>query len=154
MFNIFKKKQKPLDEVIKSYLQKSQEAKKTYVVAVIHKKNKQLYNVVTELESEIITIDKTPYYAGTDAIFYRNETINKKSFNIPFVDVYEGCCLCVHPSKSSEEIKFSKRVVDMISLKLEQGILENRRKHSMDMKKILIFSLVGIAAAYIIFKMF
>lgn len=154
MFNFFKKKQKPMDEIIKSYLQKSEDARKTYIVAVVHKKNKQLYNIVTELNSEIVTIDETPYYAGTDAIFYRNETINKKSFDIPFVDVYEGCCLSVHPSKSSEDVRFSKRVVDMISLKLEQGILENKRKIKMDMKKILLFALIGIAAVYIVFKMF
>lgn len=154
MFNIFKKKQKSVDEIIKTYLQKSIDPRKTFVVAVVHKKNKQLYNIVTEIDNEIVSIDKTPYYAGTDSIFYRNETINKKSFDIPFVDVYEGCCLCVHPSKTSEDIKFSKRVVDMISLKLEQGILENRRKHQVDMRKIILFSLIGLAAVYIIFKMF
>ena len=42
----------------------------------------------------------------------------------------------------------------MISLKLEQGILENKRKIKMDMRKILLFALIGIAAVYIVFKMF
>lgn len=151
---IFKRKAKQVDEVIKSYLTKSQDPRKTYVVAVVHKRNKKLYNVVTELGSEVITIDGTPYYAGTDALFYRREKINKKEFDIPFVDVYEDYTLAVHPSQNANDVRFSKRVIDMIALKLEQGILENKRRNKIDLRKIIIGIMIGGAAIYIIANMF
>lgn len=151
---MFKRKQKTIDDAVKNWLIKSQDPKKTYVIAVVHKKNKKLYNVVVELENEIVTIDKTPYYAGTDALFYRTESVNKKKLDIPMVDVYEGFCLSVHPSKDVQDIKFSKRVLDMVSLRIEQGILENRRKQKIDLKKIIIAVLIGGAAIFIISKMF
>lgn len=150
-----KRKKKTINEVIQQWLMKSQDPKKTYVIAVIHKRDKKLHYVVVELEGEAVTIDKTPYYAGKDAIFYRTEIINKKKIEVPIVDVYEGYCLAIHPSINVDnDIKFSKRVIDIISLKIEQGILDNKRKQKLDIKKILIAVLIGGAAIFIITKMF
>lgn len=152
--SLFRKK-KPISEIVKIWLNKSQDPRKTYVLAVIHKKDKRVYNSIVELENDIISIDKTPYYAGKDAIFYRTEIINKKKYEIPMIDIYEGYCIAIHPSLNIEQdIKFSKRVVDTISLKIEQGILENKRKQKLDMKKILLGLLIGGAVIFIIIKMF
>lgn len=148
------KKNKIMNKTLKDYLIKSKNNKKTYVVAVVHKKNKKLFNTVVELSGECITIDKTPYYAGSDSIFFRTEKLSKKNIDIPMVDVYEGYCLAVHPSKQSNDIKFSKRVVDMIGLKIEQGVLENKRKQKMDMRKIIIFVFIGIGAIFALTKIF
>lgn len=148
-------KRKGIDDIVKIWLSKSKNPKKTYVVAVIHKKNKRLFQTVVELSNEIINISGTPYYAGNDAIFFKSEKIGKKKIDIPMVDVYEGVGLAVHPSKDLlKDLRFSKRVIDMISLYIEQGYLENKRKKKMDMRKIIMAVLIGLAAIFIIFKMF
>lgn len=149
-----KKRVTSAESVIKKWVDKSKDQKKTYVIAVIHKKNKKLYYDVVQLEGDIIEINKSPHYAGTDAIFYRTERINKTPIDIPMVDVYEDVNVAIHPSQNLNDPKFSKRVVDMIGLKIEQGILENRKKMKMDLRKIIIAILIGGAAIYIIASMF
>lgn len=149
-----KKRISSVESVIREWIDKSKDQKKTYVIAVIHKKNKKLYYDVVQLEGDIIMINKSPHYAGTEAIFYRTEKINKTPIDIPMVDVYEDFNVAVHPSQNLNDPKFSKRVVDMIGLKIEQGILENRKKTKVDLRKIIIAILIGGAAIYIIASIF
>lgn len=151
---LFRKKKLPISEAEKAWIQKSQNPKKTYVIAVIHKKNKKLYEAVVELDGEIITIDKTPYYAGDDSIFFKRIKIKKSKYDIPKIDVYEGMAVAVHPCKNLNDIKFSKRIVDMIGLKIEQGVLESKRKQKIDLRKIIIAVFLGIAAIFVFTKIF
>ncbi|MFW6173055.1 MAG: hypothetical protein ACOC5T_04860 [Elusimicrobiota bacterium] len=151
---LFRKKNSGLTDAERQWIIKSQNPRKTYIIAVIHKKNKKLYETVVELEGEIITIQGTPHYAGNDSIFFKRIKVKKNKYDVPKIDVYEGMALAVHPSQTTADPMFSKRVVDMIGLHIEQGVLESRRKKKLDLKKIIMAVLIGIAAIFIFTKMF
>jgi len=155
--SLFKKKRfsNEISPAEKEWIKKTyNNEKKSYIIAVIHKKNKKLKEIVTELDNEIVIIDKTPHYAGDDAIFFKNIKLKNNKYDIPKIDVYEGSVIAVHPCKDIYDIRFSKRVVDMIGLKIEQGVLESKRKRKLDLRKILTALLIGIAAILIFSKMF
>lgn len=151
---MFKKNKKILDTAVMNWIKKSNDPKKTYVIGVIHKKNKKLYYSIVQLDNEIAYIDKTPHYAGDDSIFFKKVKLGKTSYDVPYLDIYEGNCVAVHPCKTTDDIKFSNRVVDMIALSIEKGFLDKRRHMKMDIRKILLGGLIGIAAIMIISKMF
>lgn len=155
--SLFRKKKysNEISPAEKEWIKKSfSNERKSYVIAVIHKKNKKLKETIVELDNEIVIIDKTPHYAGDDSIFFKSVKLKNNKYDIPKVDVYEGSVIAVHPCKDIYDIKFSKRVVDMIGLKIEQGVLESKRRKKMDMRKIIMAVLIGIAAIIIFSKMF
>lgn len=64
----------------------------------------------------------------------------------------KGAVFLFIQTKVQKIFVFQKRVVDMISLKLEQGILEKIKEKQKWIWKILLFALIGIATKFILFS--
>lgn len=149
------KANKHIPEVVLKWIKQSQYPKKTYVIAVLHKSNKKMYEAVVPLETDVIYMDDKPYYAGTDSIFFKKYQIKKKSFNVPYVDVYDGYAMATHPTKDINNPKFSQTAMKSLWIFLENKVLETRKsKQKMNMKQIIMAVLIGIAAIVILTSMF
>lgn len=149
-----KTKKKNIPEVVLKWMKKSRDPKTTYLIAVLHKPNKKIYEAVVPLKTDIVELNGKPYYAGTDAIFFKEFEMKGKKYNVPYVDVYEGYHVAIHPSKSIQDPRFSSKIINSIFLYLENKVLENRRNKSMNLRKIIMAILIGGAALYIIVSMF
>ena len=149
------KAKKHIPEVVLKWIKKSQDPKKTYIIAVLHKPNKKIYEAIVPLETDVVYMDKKPYYAGTDSIFYKEYQMKKKKFNVPYVDLYEGYAMAVHPSKDLQDHKFSQTAMKSLWIFIENKVMETRKKgKNMSIKQIIMAILVGGAALYIIGSMF
>ncbi|MCM8786856.1 MAG: hypothetical protein NC935_02250 [Candidatus Omnitrophica bacterium] len=158
MFNFFRRKGKltsSLLKVIEDYLKlKEKDASHTYVIVKYSKKDRNVSFLVGKLEGEIVNINDIAYYVPEKSIYYFDFYLDKKKFSIPLVDVYEGITTSYNPYNDISSEIFSERVQKAIYLYLKTGIMEQKIKQSLSMKKILVGSLIGFVAIYLILKLF
>ncbi len=152
-----KKKQKKthISSTIEEVLNKREkEPGKTFVLVCFHKKDKKMIFTCAELKGDVIKLGKTYYYVDSKRIYETEVNKGNTKYLIPYVDIWEGITVAFAPYENIDTRPFTDTFQDVISMHIEKGILENKRKSKVNMQKGIAAGLIGIAAVYIVVKMF
>lgn len=157
-FNIFKRKAKSVSDLsikLNEYADLSQKNPlKTYVLIKFAHKDKKVSYHICELKSDIVELNGCAYYVSSDYLYHFDFNVDKVKHKITMVDVYEGITTGYNPYEERLTEIYNEKVQKAIYLYLMTGIMETKLKQKTKMKTIIITALLGIAAVFIIFKMF
>lgn len=142
--------EKVIEEVIK---QKNKSLRKTFSLVCFHKKDKNVVYLCSELDGEAVKIGKTYYYADSKRIYETIVQKGKTTYRIPQLDIYEGITVAYTPYEDIDTRKFSEVFQDIISLHIERGILENKRKKQVNLRNAITIGLIAIAGIVIFGRM-
>jgi predicted CopG family antitoxin len=141
--------------IIEEYIkQKQAQPLKTFVIVKYSKQDKTIQFKVCELKDSIVTIDKIAYFVSENNLYTFDEVINKIKHKVVLVDVYEGITTGYSPFEDRLLEIYNERVQKAIYLYLMTGIMENKLNKKISTRQMIIAGLIGIAAIFIIIKMF
>jgi hypothetical protein len=150
-----KKNLTQIDNAVKEVLnQKNKNFNKTFALVSFHKSDKSVFYFCGEIIQDAIKYNGTYYYVNSDRIFETKIKHKKNDCIIPIVDLYEGITVSYTPYKDIDTRTFSEVFQDVISLHIEKGILENKRKTQINLRKAIAIALIGGTALFIFGKMF
>jgi len=150
---IFKKTKTDFENVLNEVIKKDSSSK-TFCLVQFHRKDKKLIPICAELEKDAIKLGKTYYFTDTKRIWELKVKKGKRVYVIPVIDIYEGITVSFTPYEGIDSREFSELFQDIISLHIEKGILENKKKNQINLRKALAIGLIGIVALVIFGKMF
>src|SRR6056297_2892197 len=140
---------KTIDEVLKK---REKDPKKTYALVCFHKKDKNTVYFCGELEGDAIKHKGTYYYVDSKRVYETQVTKGKNKYRLPYVDLYEGITVAFTPYEDIDTRQFSEIFQDTISLHIEKGILENKKKKQINLRKAIAIGLIAVAAFFILGK--
>lgn len=139
-----------LDEVIEEVLKKrSKDPANTYCLSVFHKKDKRVIFFCGKLAGDAIEYRGTYYYVDSTRVYEQQVELGKNKYRIPYVDLYEGITIGFTPYSDIDTRPFSETFQDVISLHIEKGILENKKKKQVNLRKGIAIGLIALAGIYI-----
>lgn len=155
MFKKLKKKKLDFEVVLNEVISNSQKnPTKTYCLVQFHRKDKKLIPICAEIEKDAIKLGKTYYYTDTKRIYETKVQRGKQKHIVPVVDVFEGITVSFTPYEDIDSREFSELFQDVISLHIEKGILENKKKMQVNLRKAIAIGLIAIVGIIIFGKMF
>lgn len=149
-----KKKKTDFEKILQEVIKKSESSHKIFCLVQFHRKDKKMIPICAELEKDAIKLGKTYYYTDTKRIYELKIKRGKRTHVIPVIDIYEGITVSFTPYENIDSKEFSELFQDVISLHIEKGILENKKKMQVNLRKALAIGLIGIVALVIFGKMF
>jgi hypothetical protein len=152
MIKLFSKKISNIDKVLNELIKKYNSPEVSCLV-LFHRKDKKIIPLCKTIKDETIKINEIYYYTDSKRIFETQVTKGNKCYNIPVVTIYEGVTVSFTPYEEINSREFSEVFQDMISLNIERGILENKRRKQVNMRKMIAIVLITIAGIFIGYKM-
>lgn len=150
---MFKKIKTDLEDVVQTIIKK-ESGRETYCLVQFHRKDKKLIPMSAELSKDAVKIGKTYYFTDTKRIWELKVKRGKRTYLVPVVDIYEGITVSFTPYEGIDSREFSELFQDVISLHIEKGILENKKKSQLNLRKAIAIGLITIVAVVIFGKMF
>src|SRR6056297_2475330 len=130
-----KKNVKEIDKTIDEVLKKRQkDSRKTYALVCFHKKDKNTIYFCGELEGDAIKHKGTYYYVDSKRVYETQITRGKSKYRLPYIDLYEGITVAFTPYEDIDTRQFSEIFQDTISLHIEKGILENKKRKQVNLR--------------------
>ena len=153
--NPFKKRNNSIDAVVNEVIDmRIKKPQQTWGLINFHKKDKSVVPVAKEITSDAVKIGKIYYFADSKRLYEMLVRRGKNTYRIPVVDCYEGITVAYTPYEDVDTRMFSELFQDTISLHIEKGILDNKRKQQVNLRKALAIGLIAIVAVFIFGKTF
>lgn len=153
--NPLKRKSNSIDEVVNEVINmRIKKPQSTWGLVNFHKKDKSVVPLAKEITSDAVRIGKIYYFADSKRLYEMLVKRGKNAYRIPVVDCYEGITVAYTPYEEIDTRMFSELFQDTISLHIEKGILDNKRKTQINMRKALAIGLIAIVAIFIFGKTF
>lgn len=144
-----------MEEIIQEVLQKrKKDPSKTYCLVCFHKKDKKMIFFCGELKGDAIKHNNTYYYVDSKRIFETTVMSGKQQNIIPYVDLYEDITVAFTPYENIDTRPFSATFQDVISMHIEKGILENKKRKQVNLRKTIAIALIVLTGLYIAGKTF
>lgn len=163
MLNLFSKK-KPksnIQEAIKNHLANVEtNPEKTYILVTYVKKDNTIVFYSRPIENNIVNINDVGYVVDDLCRYYFDyESYNEKTKKterqrILTTIIFEGSIVAFNPFINGSDPDLSERVAKNVLDYLKQGLLEAALKRRENLKKIIMYVFIAVAALFALGKIF